>query len=542
MIRRRYKNTLENRVSRLEKLVYEKSVGRGGEPSNAMKVWQLLMDNGPMTRQQIQSSGLSATATAGASLNFYVAHDLLAKDGNTFVANPDYAWDDVGVIPRTAQQEIMNSVRDSGVDVDELSHDEVPIEPVRRGRASRARSVKANLFSRKYDEVKAAIDEGQDCKAANDKGVTPLVYACRDPKHQSSDIIKLLLDNGANPNDLDGKRPVIFTVIKNGDFKSAKELAIHGANLDGDAIYNNVRPVTAYILNGGALDDTLLALIKPKALEGERFWGQFLDDMSYRYVEGKISDSLYQAIVDKMFDGVSADKLQRNVSNGLITHELSRDIMVVTKKFTDMGELPPMDHYTVVYSGRYNKKLLNNIYDLLVRAGNGELKVRSAIDYINWCDVIGEALDKPIDFAFNFVTDDLIKQASILSLVAIIKSCIRTNNVSTLNKIARQKRDLMREASDIVHILANNNIPMKTTAAVCRILDSSMSPGENDISIMTLSAIRRSNNAYLVEYLFDRGFADEILHGITDINSTGISPLIKSLIKEQGIRLKSRDR
>jgi hypothetical protein len=108
-----YESKLEARVARLEKLITEKSVGRGSEPSNAMKVWSLLRDNGPMTRQQIQSSGLSATATAGASLKFFVDNDLLIKNGDKFSANLDYKWDDIGVIPRTAQQEIMNSVKNN---------------------------------------------------------------------------------------------------------------------------------------------------------------------------------------------------------------------------------------------------------------------------------------------------------------------------------------------------------------------------------------------------------------------------------------------
>ena len=169
------KYKLQKRLEVIESLITERSIGRGGEPSNAMKVWQLLTDNGPMTRQQIQSSGLSATATATASLNFYVANNLLTKTGDSFAANPDYAWDDVGVIPRTAQQELMNSLRDAPI-IDDT--DEIAVEPITKGRTKReprVKEVKQNLFSRKYDEVKAAIDASQDCRVANDNGVKPLV-------------------------------------------------------------------------------------------------------------------------------------------------------------------------------------------------------------------------------------------------------------------------------------------------------------------------------------------------------------------------------
>ena len=135
-----YERKLEARVARPEKLIIEKSVGRGSKPSNAMKVWSLLRDNGPMTRQQIQGSGLSATATAGASLKFFVDNDLLIKNGDKFAANLDYKWDDIGVIPRTAQQEIMNSVKNVPIDSAEPS---VPKQS-RRASNSTKRALKAN--------------------------------------------------------------------------------------------------------------------------------------------------------------------------------------------------------------------------------------------------------------------------------------------------------------------------------------------------------------------------------------------------------------
>ena len=532
---------LQKRLEVLESLIVEKSVGRGGEPSNAMKVWQLLTDNGPMTRQQIQSSGLSATATAGASLNFYVAHDLLTKTGDRFAANPDYAWDDVGIIPRTAQQELVNSLRDIP-NVDDI--DEVPVEPPTKGRTPReprqprVREVKQNLFSRKYDEVKAAIDAGQDCKAANDKGVTPLVHACRDPKNQSANIVKLLLDHGANPNDLDGKRPVLFTALTRRDYDVVKELASHGADLE--TIYRHDYPVM-YAMNDGVTDDTLLALVKPKALDSGRCWTPFLDEISGRHLEGRISDSLYNAIIDKMFDGVSTDNLYRNVRSTPITSELNKDVMTIANKFTSRGELPPIGAYWWRYSNRNSAKALNNYYKLLVRAANGELKVRHADDFFRYCDEICVALNKPNDFAFKFITDEWLRQANPDSLYAVIINCINKNDTNTLIKIAKIKPDYI-DSSGIVHHLATNNVNKQVTAATCRILNSSLRTGSFSLSHYAIIRVRATNNAYLVEYLFDRGFADDILYGIKDVeNSTILSSTVKSVVKDLGIRTKDWD-
>ena len=529
------KYKLQKRLEVIESLIAERSIGRGGEPSNAMKVWQLLTDNGPMTKQQIQSSGLSSTATATASLNFYVANNLLTKVGDRFAANPDYAWDDVGVIPRTAQQELMNSLRDAPIVNGE---DEIPVETTSKARTtrqSRVKEVKQNLFSRKYDEVKAAIDAGQDCRVANDNGVTPLVYACRDTKNQSADIVKLLLDHGANPNDLDGKRPVIFTALEKRNYDVVKELASHGADLD--IFYKHVIPI-AYAIYNGVTDDTLLALVKPKAIEIGGRWSLILEEISDRHLKGSISDSLYNAIVDKMFDGVSTDTLYRFVSGKVITSELNQDVMTITNKFTSRGELPPIDPFWEWWHSDKDVKALNNYYKLLVRAANGELKVREAGKFLSYCDGVCEALGKPNDFAFKFITDEWLRNASLNSLKAVVINCIEAKETNTLIKVAKIKPERLN-ASLIVTYLAMSDADNKVTAAVCRILNSCLRKSSTALSESAIEKVRNTKNAYLVEYLFDRGFADYILYGIRDAeNSSELSPTVRSVVKNLGIQTK----
>jgi hypothetical protein len=95
---------LEERVARLEKLItLERSMGKGGEQSVAMKVWTLLKDNGPMTRERLASNA-SIPPTAVGYLPLFVRNGLLLKNGNAYSANLDYKWDDIGVIPRPARQ------------------------------------------------------------------------------------------------------------------------------------------------------------------------------------------------------------------------------------------------------------------------------------------------------------------------------------------------------------------------------------------------------------------------------------------------------
>ena len=109
-----YKNKLEARVARLERLLIERSIGYGNEPSNAMKIWSFLRDNGTSTSADVKNIFPSSQRASIASmLTNMLKADCIRRQGNNLVANLDYKWDDVGVIPRTAQQELMNSVKNS---------------------------------------------------------------------------------------------------------------------------------------------------------------------------------------------------------------------------------------------------------------------------------------------------------------------------------------------------------------------------------------------------------------------------------------------
>ena len=79
----------------------------------------------------------------------------------------------------------------------------------------------------------------------------------------------------------------------------------------------------------------------------------------------------------------------------------------------------------------------------------------------------------------------------------------------------------------------------KVTAAVCRILNSCLRKSSTALSESAIEKVRNTKNAYLVEYLFDRGFADYILYGIRDAeNSSELSPTVRSVIKDLGIETK----
>ena len=95
----RKEKLLEKRLSRLERVLVERSIGKNSEPSKAYRIWDYLMNNGPTSVADLKRVLPDDITRA---INFFAKNDLLVKNGDIVSANADYAWDDVGVIPRTA--------------------------------------------------------------------------------------------------------------------------------------------------------------------------------------------------------------------------------------------------------------------------------------------------------------------------------------------------------------------------------------------------------------------------------------------------------
>ena len=98
---------LEKRLSRIEKLIKnERSVNRLGEQSVAFQIWKFLMDNGPKSSSEIKDIFPSDKRRMIAT----VQHDMVEKDcirrnGQMYTANPDYEWDDIGILSAAAKAE-----------------------------------------------------------------------------------------------------------------------------------------------------------------------------------------------------------------------------------------------------------------------------------------------------------------------------------------------------------------------------------------------------------------------------------------------------
>ena len=530
-----YRKYLERRVEKLESLLLEKSVGRGGEPSNAMKVWQLLTDNGPMTKAQIQQSGLSATATAGASLNFYVDHDLLTRNGNLFAANPDYAWDDIGVIPRTAQQELVNSIRNNEMpSMDDI--DEAPVQRRSRGRvqreprAPRERAAKQNLFSRKLSEVKAAVEAGQDPTAANTSGKTPLMFACSDPKGESGEIIEYLLEHGANANDVDGKRPVLFACCQRGDSRGIKALVAHGASID--SVWKRTFPVYIALNEGKIRDDSLADLLNERVIRVSS---------ALEHCLKVVSGNAYTAIVDKVDQIVSNESIYGIVPFRILNCDLEHGSRGFIDLYIKRGLVPSISYNAVAY---LNNDALKVIYEVVLLASEGKLQIKSSVyDFMQAAAYVCDRLNKDISTATKFITPEWLAKASSDSIESIIRYAVKKHRIDILNTIAKIKRKdinynfIIKVASGYIGY-EKYDAPSDTTRSLCRILNSCLpDPNKCSLDYYSMMYLRTTKNKLFIEYMIDRGFGEILTKGINDLSR--VSDEVKNAIKDAGIEIKT---
>jgi ankyrin repeat protein len=520
-----YENALQRRVARLERYVYEKTVGRGTNPSTAFKVWQWLMDEGPKSFEDILNH---FNTSAARFLSDGIRERCLFRQNGMYSANPNYEWEDAGVIQRDSTN--ANSNADNTVANEEPAPTRARRLP-RAPREPRQRTVTPNLYSRKYEEVKAAVDAGQPVDQPNEKGVTPLVYACRDSKNITGQIIKLLLDNGANPNQKDGNKPVVIVAMDRKNLDGLRELISHGAGAAGSLFdLNRGDPLIVCAIKRGIYeDDILLSLIPDGARSLYRQYSLWFDIFNNTilpyFLLGHIKESAYRSIVDKLIVADNPENLYLSVRSDSIMKEFAKGFSILADKFKNAGVMPPLPNFRGYATADYRENIgvTRKLYDLIELVSNGTLKVVNVENFLTQASNICLALNKPLDVIYDFVTDDFIKDANKNQLKNLMYSAKNNGNISVLNKIAKSHRRFLEnnnDFSDIIDTIAHTR-DEATTRALCRILGNNLK-SRYHMSPLTVRDIITSSNEYFIEYIFDIGLGQQVIDGMTNIPASDI--------------------
>ena len=492
----RKEKLLEKRLSRLERVIVERSIGKNSEPSKAYRIWDYLMNNGPTSVADLKRVLPDDITRA---INFFAKNDLLVKNGDMVSANADYAWDDVGVIPRTAEQEVLNDIGNKLNSTSTDSSDSPT--PTRR------RAVKANLFSRKIEEVKAAIDAGQDVNHINDKGQTPLLYACGS-KTDTGPIVELLLENGADPTiTINGDRnKCISLAIKNKNISVIKALALGGV-----ALYNIYKNTDCYLC---ALIDYLDEATFSKVLD-KHFSSS---TRQYMYILHSIITAAFRKygiiVLAKILNicfsnvgkGYDLDQFIPNLPNigaYIIPDELCEEMLNICIK---NGCVPNcvgiQNDYNLWGKNKYISKML---FDTVNGVCSGKLKLYDgSSEYFNIIDFISNKYGWTIDNITDILTQSVIDRQSARWGWRYILGAEESDKIKLLRKFKFKR--LKQQVSDIsmyiLPLLNTNNKELtralfkQTRSYIISFIDYYLSNG-------LASHITNIKNKYFFEYLLD---------------------------------------
>ena len=492
----RKEKLLEKRLSRLERVIVERSIGKNSEPSKAYRIWDYLMNNGPTSVADLKRVLPDDITRA---INFFAKNDLLVKNGDMVSANADYAWDDVGVIPRTAEQEVLNDIGNKLNSTSTDSSDSPT--PTRR------RTVKANLFSRKIEEVKAAIDAGQDVSDTNDKGQTPLLYACGS-KTDTGPIVELLLENGADP-----------TITINGDSNQCISLAIKNKNisvikalaLGGVALYNIYKNTDCYLCALiDYLDEATFSKVLDKHFSSRTRWYMYILHSIITAAFRKYGTIVVAKILNICFSnvgkGYDLDQFIPNLPDigaYMIPDELCEEMLNICIKNGCVPNCVGIRYdYNLWNKNRYISKML---FDTVNDVCSGKLKLYDgSSEYFNIIDFISNKYGWAIDNITDILTQSVIDRQSARWGWRYINRAEESDKIKLLRKFKfkRLKQQISDISMYILPLLHTNNKELtialfkQTRSYIISFIDYYLSNG-------LASHITRIKNKYFFECLLD---------------------------------------
>ena len=502
---------LRKRLEKLESLAYEKTSWRG-EPSKAYLLWKYLMDNGPQTVSNVQSE-FPPKISSNTAINFFASNDLIYRNGNTLSANPDYNWEDVGVIPRTAQQETISDMMSGSRDVE----DEAPVQT--RAPIARRRAVKANIFSKKVEEVQAAIDEGVDVNTTDNRDRTPLMVACMARNGDTGAVIKLLLDNGANPNDDYNTKPAVLYTVKYNNKEGTLALANAGADL-------------AIVGDSAAL---MVNIINSKLFSANEIVSMITEDFMRKYIE---KDFFIRPMISSGCSNLDnpnlfLDKLISTtlkvtnkptvICNGLSVNVNSPYWFIVADALERNGRaiyISGDDDY-VISMVVEQRKVANKVYDLAEKIGNGVLKTGSLTGYCRAVIGVCNKYNKSVNVLENLLKQDVFNDFSpyyqweILSLATDDErenEVVSDTLIRCLNKLKFKKPtpdmlyNVIYNCSEIGNLDMNGEIPSSITRLVCKKIKP-YARIINDIGITRIAGMR---DRLFIEEMIDAGLGEDL--------------------------------
>lgn len=103
---------LEKRIRHISNALNEKSASRSHTPSKSFLIWKFLIDHNGADRDTIKASFPEEEQPSISSVLLdCVENGVIKLINNTYFANKDYAWDDIGIFDSADKQTIINGLQ-----------------------------------------------------------------------------------------------------------------------------------------------------------------------------------------------------------------------------------------------------------------------------------------------------------------------------------------------------------------------------------------------------------------------------------------------
>lgn len=530
---------LHRRINALESMINERTVGPNGQPSKAYQIWDYLMNNGPTSVDDLKSA-LPKDITK--YINFFADNDLLHKNGNMISANANYSWDNVGVIPRTAQQELMQDIRNNidAPSMDDLMNamntpeDEIPQEapaPARRGRqpqerparTPRVREVKKNLFSKKFEEVKAAVDAGEDVNQRNDKGQTPLLFACNSRTGGNGDIIAYLVQHGADIAASHKGANSFLLACKNRNDEAVKVL------LENDTNYAIRAPYNYFVTTQYKVTTPELAELAASRERGK--FNPYLHRFyHWLFARDIISLNQYEKIMSTIIE--NSDGIYE-VSRPILDDEIREGTIITINEFAKKFKYLIMPYIETLKNPNRNTKDLERLLELCRECASGNLKrnnlsIEEFLDiYYALAEITGAKLSAS-DYDAMFNNAEFLSKLTDDEVGQVVYDSFKNKNTAILNALVKNKvrRCPVTTSISIVLRFINNNNNKDLTKTLIKLTNKKFT---NQLKYYTRDVAKQVVNEYFIEYLVDAGMGDSLYE--TCLGSVGLSETDNACVK-----------
>jgi hypothetical protein len=291
-------------------------------------------------------------------------------------------------------------------------------------------------------------------------------------------------------------------------------------------------PIVAAINNEVYDEDTLLSLIPISLIEGIKSVSTDTSDNNQDIITNLSASSnsfsnAYKEIIDR-YVSVYGKELYNVVTSQRLLTELFRgktvlyDALNKAKSMIRLYDIP----------GGYSTNVLTQVHSYMLNAIKEKYEFADLKNFIKVANDIERSIPElKNDSIFNYmrITPEFILSLSNKDYVSFVGYYLKYFNIIKIKEIIKCKYPIKGAyAGSLLNAIVTSDIPSNAIPTVLRLLNFAVNPSYFDVE--SVSRIRRSNNAYLIDWAIDHDLGE----ALSKLDYTGISTLCATKLAEAG--------